>query len=120
MRKRNIAHSHLFFAVVLAASIFVSGGSAFGQLGGFVVQPMKLDVAALSGRIFDTALGLQSFDPNQSHTVDLSIIEMTQWENGQWRIIEPNSGFDTSKLSTCSTWIILERESVEIPLMGSA
>ncbi len=120
MRKQNIAHSHLFFAVVLAASIFVSGGSAFGQLGGFVVQPMKLDIAALSGRVFETALGLQSFDPNQIHTVDISIIEMTQWEDGQWRIIEPNDDFDTSKLSSCSRWISIERETVEISLMGSA
>jgi hypothetical protein len=110
----------LFFAVVVAASIFVSGGSAFGQLGGFVVQPMKLDIAALSGRVFETALGLQSFDPNQIHTVDISIIEMSQWEDGQWRIIEPNDDFDTSKLSSCSRWISLERETVEIPLMGSA
>ncbi len=120
MSKHNIAHSHLFFAVVFAASIFVSGGSAFGQLGGFVVQPMKLDIAALPGRVFDTALGLQSFDPNQNLTVDISIIDMTQWEDGQWRIIEPNSDFDTSKLSSCSKWISLDRETVDISLMGSA
>jgi len=120
VRKQNIAHSHLFFAVVIAASIFVSGGSAFGQLGGFVVQPMRLDIAALPGRIFETSLGFQSFDPNQSHTVDMSIIDLTQWENGQWRIIEPNSDFDTSKLSSCSKWISVERETVQIPLMSSA
>jgi hypothetical protein len=81
---------------------------------------MKLDIAALSGRVFETALGLQSFDPNQIHIVDISIIEMAQWEDGQWRIIEPNDDFDISKLSSCSTWISIERETVEIPLMGSA
>ncbi len=118
MRKQNITHSHLFFAAVLAVSIFVSGGSAFGQLGGFVVQPMNLDIAALPGRVFETSLGLQSFDPNQVYTVDISIIEMAQWEDGQWRIIEPNSAFDTSKLSSCSKWISVGRETVEIPLMG--
>jgi hypothetical protein len=120
VRKQNVAHSHLFFAVVLAVSIFVSGGSAFGQLGGFVVQPMRMDIAALPGRVFKTALGLQSFDPNQTHTVDISIIDVAQWEDGQWRIIEPNSDFDTSKLSSCSKWISVGRETVEIPLMGSA
>ncbi len=120
VRKQNVAHSRLFFAVVFAASVFVSGGSAFGQLGGFVVQPMRLDIAALPGRIFETALGLQSFDPNQIQIVDLSIIEMAQWEDGQWRIIEPNSDFDTSKLSSCTKWISVERETVEISLMGSA
>jgi len=81
---------------------------------------MRLDIAALPGRIFETSLGFQSFDPNQSHTVDMSIIDLTQWENGQWRIIEPNSDFDTSKLSSCSKWISVERETVQIPLMSSA
>lgn len=120
MRNQNIAHSHLFFAVVLAASIFVSGGSAFGQLGGFVVQPMRMDIAVLPGRVFETVLGLQNFDPNQTQIVDISIIEMAQWEDGQWRIIEPNSDFDTSKLSSCSKWISIGRETVEISIMGSA
>ncbi len=121
MRNQNVAHSHLFFAVVLTAIVFVSGGSAFGQLGGgFVVQPMRMDIAALPGRLFETALGLQSFDPNQTHIVDISVIDMAQWEDGQWRIIEPNSDFDTSTLSSCSEWINIGRETVEIPLMGSA
>ncbi len=133
MRKQNVAHSHLFFAVVLTASVFVSGGSAFGQLGGFVVQPMRLDIAALPGRVFETALGLQSSDPSQTHTAEISIIEMTQWEDGQWRIIEPNSpedpnssnlGLDISKLSSCSKWISFgqrkKSKTLEIPLMGTA
>lgn len=120
MRKQNIAHNHLFFAVVVAVSIFVSGGSAFGQLGGFVVQPMRMDIAALPGRLFEISLGLQSFDPNQIHTVDISIIEMTQWEDGQWRIIEPNSDFDTSKLSSCRKWISVGHETVEILPMNVA
>jgi len=122
VRNQNVAHSHLFFAVVLAASIFVSGGSAFGQsgLGGFVVQPMRIDIAALPGRAFETALGLQSLDPNQVHTADISIIEMAQGEDGQWQIIEPNSDFDTSKLSSCSKWISVGRETVEILPMNVA
>ncbi len=119
MRNQNVAHSHLFFAVVLAASIFVSGGSAFGQLGGFVVQPMRMDVAALPGRIFETVLGLQSLDPDQTHTADISIVDIAQQEDGQWQIIEPNSDFDTSKLSSCRKWISIGRETVEIGLMGS-
>jgi hypothetical protein len=118
VRKQNITHSHLFFAAVLAVSIFVSGGSAFGQFGGFIVQPMRIDVAAMPGKVFETALGLQSFDPNEVYTVDISIIEMAQWEDGQWRIIEPNSAFDTSKLSSCSKWISLGSETVQIPIMG--
>lgn len=117
MKKQNVAHSHLFFAVVLALSIFVSGGSALGQ---FVVQPMKMDLTALPSRVIEESLGLQSFDPNQIYTVDISIIEVTQWEDGEWRIIEPNSDFDTSTLSSCSKWISLGSETAQIPPMRAA
>jgi hypothetical protein len=81
---------------------------------------MRLDIAALPGRAFETALGLQSLDPDQVHIADISIIEMAQQEDGQWQIIEPNSDFDTSKLSSCNKWISVERKTVEIIPMGSA
>ena len=117
MRKRNITHRHLFFAVVLAVSVFLFVGSAFGQ---FIVQPMRMDLTALPGRVIETALDLQSMDPNEVHEIDLSIAELTQWEDGQWRIIDPNSDLDTSKLSSCSKWINLGSETVQIPPVRSA
>ena len=117
MRKRNITHRHLFFAVVLVVSVFLFGGSAFGQ---FLVQPMKMDLTAMPGRVIETALDIQSLDPNQVHEIDLSIVDLTQWEDGQWRIIEPNSDFDMSRLSSCSKWISLGNKTVQIPPMGVA
>ena len=116
MRKQNITHRHLFFAVVLAVSVFLSGGSAFGQ---FIVQPMRMDLTALPRKEIETVLDLHSTDPNEEHEIDLSITELTQWEDGQWRIIEPNSGFDLSKLSSCSKWISLGSKTVKIPLLGT-
>ena len=115
MRKQNTTHS-LFFAAVLAVSVFLSGGSAFGQ---FVVQPMRMDLTALPRKVIETGIDLHSTDPNEEHEIDLSIAELSQWQDGEWRIIEPNSGVDLSKLSSCSKWISLGSKSVKIPLLGT-
>ncbi len=118
MRKQNAAQSYLFFAVVLAVSLFVSGGAAFGQ---FIVQPMRMDLPVLPKQVFETAMNLQSFDPNEVHNVVLSVVDLTQWEDGQWRIIESDDkDFDRSGLSSCKDWITLGNDSVQIPPVGAA
>ena len=75
MRKQNVAQNHLAFAIVIALSVFVSGGSAFGQ---FIVQPMRMDLPLMPKQRFETSLGLQSFDPNAIHEIDLSVVDLTQ------------------------------------------
>ena len=118
MRKQNIAQNHLFFAVVVALSVFVSGGSVFGQ---FIVQPMRMDLPLMPKQQFQTALSLQSFDPNEIHEIDLTVVDITQYEDGQWQIIEPNdTTFDRSGLSSCKSWISTESDFVPIAPMGSA
>ncbi len=108
-------------AIVIAAALFLSSGTVFGQ---FTVQPMKLDLQVTVGKQVESALEIQNIDPNQTHTIDFSIAELTQGEDGSWQIIEPNDtvdpnspyfGFDISKLSSCSKWIKLGIDSVTVP-----
>ena len=118
MRKQN---HHI--VLVIAIALLASAGPAFGQ---FLVQPMRMYLAVRPGRIFKTTLDLQSLDPNEAHSIDLSVVELTQWEDGEWRILEdPNTDdFDTSTLSSCKEWIRfrparvdlgpMEAESVEV------
>jgi hypothetical protein len=118
VRKQNIAQNHLFFAVVIALSVFVSGGSAFGQ---FIVQPMRMDLPLMPRQRFQTALSLQSFDPNEIHEIDLTVVDITQFEDGQWRIIEPNDNtFDKSKLKSCKSWISVANNFVAIGPLKAA
>jgi len=118
VRKNNVAQNHLVFAIIVALSVFVSGGSAFGQ---FIVQPMRMDLPLMPRQRYETALSLQSFDPNEVHEIDLTVVDLTQQEDGQWLIIEPNDKvFDRSGLSTCKDWINVAREFVEIAPMKAA
>jgi hypothetical protein len=118
VRKQNIAQNHLFFAVVIALSVFFSGGAAFGQ---FIVQPMRMDLPLMPKQLFQTTLTLQSFDPNEIHSVDLTVVDLTQWEDGQWRIIEPNdTTFDRTTISSCKDWISMSNDFVQIHPVRSA
>jgi len=117
VRKQNTAQKHLFFAVVIALSVFVSGGTTFGQ---FIVQPMRMDLQLMPKQQYQTSLSLQSFDPNEVYEVDLTIIDLTQWEDGQWRIIEPNdTTFDRSTLSSCRDWTSISHDYVQVPPLRS-
>jgi len=120
VRKQNGFHSHIFLVIAIAVCVLASAGPSFGQ---FLVQPMRMELAVRPGRYFKTSLEFQSLDPNEAHIIDLSVVELTQWENGEWRIIEPNShedpnspnfGFDLSTLSSCKEWIRFRSPSVEL------
>jgi len=105
--------------------VLLSAGPAFGQ---FIVQPMTVNVQTRPSKLVKTAIDIQSLDPNVVHTIDLSLVELSQWEDGSWRIIDPNTdlddpnspnfGFDISKLASCKEWISLRSDSVEIGPWG--
>jgi len=114
VRKQNSIHNHI--VLVIAIAVLASAGPAFGQ---FLVQPMKMELAVRPGKIFKTSLDLQSLDPNEIHSIDLSIVELTQYDDGEWQIIEPNSDFDISNLSSCSQWIGFRPASVDLTPMDA-
>jgi len=114
------------WAIITAIAILVSSGTAFGQ---FTVQPMKLDLQVTVGKQVESAIEIQNIDPNSAHTIDFAITELTQGEDGSWEMIEPNDivdpnspfhGFDVSKLSSCSKWISLGRDSVTVQALQTA
>jgi len=118
VRKHNFAQNHLAFVIIIALSVLVSGGSAFGQ---FIVQPMRMDLQLMPRQQFQSALGLQSSDPNEVHEIDLTVVDLAQFDDGQWQIIEPNdTTFDRSGLSSCKSWISLGDKFVSIDPMNSA
>ena len=115
-----INRSGLIWIVAIGVALLVSANPAFGQ---FTVQPMKLELAVTPGKLINSALNVRSFDPNQVHSISMSVVELGQLEDGAWDIIEPNDikdpnsphfGFDMSKLSSCREWISLRPNNFDL------
>jgi hypothetical protein len=87
---------------------------------------MKMNIEPRPGRIIKAPLKFSSIDPNSVHSIDLSLVELTQWDNGSWRMIDPNVtdpndpdfGFDKSKLSSCLKWISLSQDALKLTPLG--
>lgn len=109
--------SGLIWIIATGVALLVSAGPAFGQ---FTVQPMKIEFEVTPGKLVKSVIHIRSFDANEVHTIDLSIVELTQSEDGAPEIIEPNSGFDISKLRSCKDWMSVEPNSVELDPMVTA
>jgi len=116
--------SGLIWIVAIGVTLLVSANPAFGQ---FTVQPMKLELAVTPGKIIKSLIRVRSFDPNEVHSISMSVVELSQDEDGAWDIIEPNDikdpnsphfGFDMSKLSSCREWISLRPNNFELTPYG--
>ena len=116
--------SGLIWIIAIGITLLISSYPAFGQ---FTVQPMKLELAVTPGKLIKSLLDVQSFDPNEQYTINMSVVELTQSEDGSWAIIDtndtkdPNSpfyGFDISTLSSCKDWISLRPSNFDLPPMG--
>jgi len=121
---RVINRAGLIWIIALGAALLVSAGPAFGQ---FTVQPMQVELAVTPGKLVKSELIVQSFDPNEVHSITMSVTELSQSENGSWAIIEPNDltdpnsefyGFDISKLSSCKDWISMDPVQFDLAPMG--
>jgi hypothetical protein len=86
--------------------------SAVGQ--GFMVQPMGMEVTARAGQSIEVPLKIRNLAGGQAGAVDLRLVELSQGEQGSWRDIEPDSGVDTSGLSSSLAWSSLSDNRAQI------
>ncbi|UCC96732.1 MAG: hypothetical protein JSW66_12910 [Phycisphaerales bacterium] len=115
----------LIWLAAMGLALLVSAGPVFGQLS---IQPMKLEVQVTPGKIVNSVLDFRNYDPNATHAMDLSVVELSQSEDGQWQVIEPNEindpnspsfGFDLSRLSSCKEWVRLKTNTVTLAPLQS-
>ena len=116
----------LLWMVMIGASLFLSAGSALGQYGSFTITPIKVEAQITPGKTIQTVLNIQNLDPNSVHTIDLTLVELSQSPEGDWMIIDtndpnsftdPNSPayqFDVRRLSSCRSWIRLNSNAVTL------
>ena len=111
MKSRN-AVSQTGLALAVGVFIAVLSAPALGQ--GFMVKPMKIEFAPRAGQAVKRVLELRNTGAKRARALDVRLVELSQGSNGGWRIIEPDSKVDMSKLSSCLKWVKLSAESVNI------
>ncbi len=109
MRKESYNHVFLLIGSIIVTLLF--SGPVTGQ---FSVQPMMIDLTAQPSQYIRTGIEIQNRSSDVTGAVDVSVVELSQWEDGSWRSIERDSGYDISELSSCSQWIELEKSTVEV------
>ncbi len=109
----GLSRSAAMRLAIIAVALLVCAGPAFGQ---FTIEPMKVELQVTPGKIFKRLVRIRNADPNEMHTIDLRIVELTQSEEGSWAIVDPNdpNTGDVSKLSSCSSWIRMSSNSVTL------
>lgn len=107
------SRSRAVWMVLIGVVLWVCAGSAFGQ---FTVEPMKVELQVTPGKIVKSIVRIRNYDPNEMHTIDLKVVELTQSEEGSWAIVDPNdpNTGDVSKLSSCSSWLQVNTGSVTV------
>ncbi len=115
-RTRRNGIPRLFMVYVIGFMLaIVSAAPALGQ---FIVQPMQLEIAAAPGEWVRTEVELQNHDLEETVVVSLRVVDLSQIEDGSWRVVEPNaSDIDRAKLQSCKEWIKLNSDSYSVKPM---
>ncbi|MBT3201626.1 MAG: hypothetical protein HN350_17120 [Phycisphaerales bacterium] len=108
----NTLRMSCFCVVSLSVVVALFPGTVRGQ--GFMVKPMKMEYAPRAGTKVKKVLELRNTLENVTRSLDLRLVELSQGTKGAWRIIEPGSGVDTSKLPSCLKWIKLSANKVDV------
>lgn len=97
--------------VVLTLILSALTGPVFGQ---FTVQPMKVDFQITPGKLLPKEIIFRNTDTEQTIQIGLRLVDLSQGIDGTWMIIEPNDGFDTSKLRSLKEAINLSHNTMTL------
>jgi hypothetical protein len=94
----------------------------------FLVQPGSIELDLKPREVWEGVLKVHNFDPNEDIEVNFKVLELTQKENGDWLpfTTDPCSAFDyypgmnLSGVSSCSSWVKLDKTKVTVPKDGDA
>jgi hypothetical protein len=97
---------------VLAATLTWNVGPAGAQ--GFMVRPMTMRVNPLPRQTIELPLEINNTAIDGPRTIDLRLVELSQDDQGTWRLVEPGSKADLSGHQSSLQWTSLSEDSVSI------
>ena len=79
-----------------------------------------MELTAIPAQTLTQILYLRNKSKDINRMIDLQVVELGQWENGRWRLIDPNSPPDDiiiSTLNSCRQWIKLDKYKTSVPAL---
>lgn len=114
--KGKVHNSPIWIIGILAVAV-INFSSASGQI---VVEPMMMEFSLRGGETLTRDIEIQSTTLRRSEALELKLLELSQDESGAWITIEPNSGNNTLKLSSCREWIKLSASTINVKPLSKA
>lgn len=84
---------------------------------GFMVKPMRVEVAPTPGQTIDIPVEIRNTAGEGVRNIELRLVELSQAADGGWRMIEPGSGEDLSSLHSSVPWSSLAASEIAIDPM---
>lgn len=114
MNARPLMGNGSRYLIGLLALIVASLGWVSAQAQGFMVEPMRMEVVAQAGRTVEMPLEIRNTSGSDIRAIELRLADISQNPDGSWRLIEPGSTEDTSKLFSSLPWTSLSASRAEI------
>lgn len=105
---------------LLSPRTTTAGSADLSQGQGFMVKPMRLETMAAAGQAIDVPLEIRNISGAGSIPVNLRLVELSETADGGWRLIEPDSGEDTTGLLTARKWAQLSTDHVTVAPLAPA
>jgi hypothetical protein len=109
-------HKSPIWIVVFLAAAILNFKSVSAQI---MVQPMMIDLSVRAGGTITQDITIQNMSKNSTETVDLTVLELDQGEEGMWMAVEPNMVAELSNRSSCRQWIDLSNAAVVLKPVSS-
>jgi hypothetical protein len=108
---RHRPSSKLLWLLALTAAIF-GFEPAFAQ--GFMVRPMRMEVAPHAGETIETPLEIRNTEGAGTRTIELRLVELSQSPSGGWQVGKAVG------IASSLPWTALSADRVEIPPLEAA
>ena len=107
----SLACGSVMRIIGIVAVLFLTGNSAFGQ---FLVNPATVRKVLSPGRSDVLATSINSM-MEESLTIDLRLVDLTQGADGAWEVIEPDDpNADRTGLKSCRSWLTLQEDTITL------
>lgn len=107
--------SPLKFGWMIAVAMIVALAPQVASAQGFMVRPMTMQVNPLPSQTLEIPLKINNTAIEGARTVELRVVDLSQDNQGVWRLVEPDSSVSMTGHQSSLAWTTLSTDRVDIP-----